>query len=136
MDPVRVAIRSHLAADATLKGLLSAGDAIYHAFAPETSEYPYAIFNRMSGTPVWAMTSTPALRSELWLVKGVTRGNQADAAEAIDSRCDELLNDAPLEITGRTLLYIRRESDMPAYNEVDSGEAIFHVGGLYRVSYE
>jgi len=137
MDPLRKAMRARLVADATLKALLAKPDAIYHAFAPEGAQYPYVIFNAQTpDMPLLSMGKKPALIEYLWLVKGVVRGTKADAAEDIDARCTELLNDAPLTIEGKTLLYVLRESGMPPYSEVDSGEPIFHRGGLYRIKVE
>lgn len=133
MDQVRTAIYQHLTADTELSDLLTG---IHHLKAPSNSEYPYAIFHRQAGTPAWTMGKAPAFKDELWLVKGVARGLKADAAEDIDARCEALLNDAPLSLEGKTLLFCLRESDMPPYSEADGGEAIYHVGGLYRLKVE
>jgi hypothetical protein len=133
MDVVRTAIYQRLAASSDLSDLLTG---IHHLKAPPSSKYPYAIFHRQAGTLAWTMGKHPAFKDELWLVKGVARGLKADAADDIDARCEALLNDAPLALEGKTLLFCLRESDVPAYSEADGGEAIFHVGGLYRLKVE
>jgi hypothetical protein len=133
MDSVRKAIYAVLSADEQLKEL---AHGIYHDKAPQDAKYPYVIFHRQAGTPVWAMSGRPAFKEEVWLVKGIARGEAADAAEDIDGRCEALLNDAALEVEGATTLFCLRESDMPSYSEADSAEAIFHRGGLYRVKIE
>jgi|GEM_PF-1464664 len=136
MDPLREAIGKALATDAPLQALLGAPGEVHHAKAPSKAKYPYVVFNRQAGTNVWAMGPKPAFRDDLWLVKGVCRDLDAGSAEDIDARCEEVLNDAALEVAGHRHLFCLRESDMPTYSEADSGEAIYHCGGLYRIKEE
>lgn len=128
-DPIRVALFGVLNGDDELKALATGG--IHHQRAPEGTTGPYAIFHKQSGVAIWSMRDVS--QDELWLVKGLCRGGDAEEAEAIDARCEALLNDATFEIAGFDLLGIRRESDV-AYPEDDGGETIFHVGGLYRLN--
>jgi hypothetical protein len=127
-DPIRVALYGLLSDDDTLNGLATGG--IHHQRAPEGTTGAYAVFHKQSGVEVWSMAD--AAQNQLWLLKGVCRGGDAEEAEAIDARCEELLNAAKVPIDGHQLLDLRRESDVD-YPQDDGGETIFHVGGLYRL---
>jgi hypothetical protein len=127
-DPVRAALYAFLDADATLGDLLTG---IHYGEAPEDAKHPYAIFARTSNVSSWSYRTFA--RNQLWLVKGVCRSGPPTAAEAIDARCEELLNDAELAIDGSQCLYVRREAGIPDLPEIDAGETIFSVGGLYRI---
>jgi hypothetical protein len=65
-------------------------------------------------------------------VKAIDRGSSSDTAEAAQARVQVLLNDASLSISGSTLLYLRRQSDVE-YPEVDNGVRYSHAGALYRL---
>lgn len=134
MDALRAAIGGALGADAGLEALLSAPGEIHHDKAPADAKYPYLIFREQSPPlPLWAMGRKPAVEESLWLVKGVCRGLDAEGAEDINTRCQEVLNDAELEIEGMTKLFCLREAGMPPYSEEDTGETIYHRGSLFRV---
>lgn len=128
---VRDALYTALAADATLGALLGDDDGIYHRQAPSEAAFPYVIFQKQAGSRTWSFAGEP-LKPEVWLVKAVTRGESADAAEAIDDRVEELLNDAALTVADHAHLYLRRESDVD-YGERDGAEQYQHVGATYRV---
>jgi hypothetical protein len=127
-DPVRAALYAFLDADAALGNLLTG---IHYGEAPESAKHPYTIFSRLSNVPSWSYRSFA--RDQLWLVKGVCRGSAPTAAEAIDARCEELLNEAELAIAGSRCLDVRREAGIPDLPKVDAGEIVFSVGGLYRI---
>jgi hypothetical protein len=131
---VRAAIYGLLSADATLGALLASTTAVYDEEAPAEAAYPMVIFNRQSGQRDWTFAGEP-MRPEMWLVKAVTHARSASTAEAIDARLETLLNDAGLSITGSTLLYLRRESDVK-YSERDGQDTYKHVGGLYRLVHQ
>jgi hypothetical protein len=135
--PVRRAIYGRMAGDTTLSNMLATpaigySKAIYHQQAPENAGYPFVIFQKQSGIPTEAMSDPSALETDVWLVKAVDRNTSADTAEAIADRVKTLLNDAPLSISGATLIYLRRQSDVE-YPEVDQGVSYKHVGSLYRL---
>jgi hypothetical protein len=130
-SPIRTALYGLLSADDTLKALAAGG--IHHQRAPEGTTGAYCIFHKQSGAEVWSMAD--AFKNQLWLVKGVCRGGDAEEAEAIDERCTELLNDGLISIESHATMYLRRESDVD-YPQDDDGETIFHVGALYRLMAE
>lgn len=131
-DPVRKALYQHLSADAALVELASGG--IHYGEAPAGTPYPFALFDLHSSGLVWSMRS--AFRDELWVVKGVCRGRDAEEAESINARSIQLLTDPDLLIADHTLLYLRLEGGMPPLHEPDNGETIYQAGGLYRLKAE
>lgn len=138
--PVRRSLYGKLAGDTTLNTLLGTpatgySKAIYHNQAPAGADHPFIIFNKQSGTPTEAFQDPSAFETDVWLVKAIDRNTSADPAEAIADRIKVLLNDASLSISGATLLYIRRQSDVE-YGEVTDGVRFQHVGALYRLNYE
>jgi hypothetical protein len=128
-----------LAGDSTLTNLLGAPPAgkthsIYDAFALPGAGYPLVVLNKQSGVPTYAMATTPALETDMWLVKAIDKNIGADTAEAIATRLNTLLTDGVLSISGATQLYLRRQSDVD-YEEEDDGVVYRHVGSLYRLVY-
>lgn len=92
------------------------------------------VFSKSTGSPIQSQTLPAALSDEVWMVKAVDRNTTSDTAEAIAARLGTLLDDASLSISGRTLSYLRRQSDIE-YPEVIDGKSYRHVGGLYRLVY-
>jgi hypothetical protein len=135
---VRRGIYGKLSGDTTLNNLLGApasgySKAIYHNEAPTNAAFPFVTFSKSSGVPTYAMTTTSAFENDVWLVKAIDRSTSADVAESIAARLTALLNDASLSISGATLVYLRRESDVE-YPEVGDDSVMYkHVGALYRL---
>lgn len=128
-NPVRVALMKLLKADATLSGL---SNGVFYRKAPQPKEVPYVIVSKVTGTPEWTFDGPP-LDNEVWLVKGV---GSANAAEAIDRRCRELLNrDTKLEIDGKEDLAVFAIMDVD-YEDNTDGERYMHVGAEYRIQSE
>ncbi len=131
MNPVRAALYTALAGDATLGALLSAPTAIYHRVVPQGGVLPVVVLSKMAGTPEWQFAGTH-LQTDVWLIKGIAKGSSSSVAEDIAARASAVLNDAVLSVTGRILLSIKRELDVD-YEEVTSGELYHHVGSNFRV---
>lgn len=135
--PVRRALYGKLAGDSTLNNMLAAPPtgytkSIYHQLAPAGADFPYLIFSKSSGVPTEAFGDPDAFDTDVWLVKAVDEARSADDAEAIADRVKALLNDATLSISGATLTYLRRQSDVE-YSETDHGTESKHVGANYRL---
>lgn len=133
----RRGIYGKLAGDTTLNGLLGTppsgySKSIFHQQAPAGAAYPLIVFQKQAGNPTEAFGVPSAFEREIWLVKAIDESASADNAEAAAARITVLLNDASLSISGSTLLYIRRESDVE-YPEVTDGVQYRHVGSLFRV---
>jgi hypothetical protein len=133
----RRAIYGKLAGDTTLTNLLGTPPAgysknIFHQQAPAAAPFPFVILSKSSGVPTEAMGAPSALETEVWVVKAIDKATSADTAESIADRIKTLLNDAALSVSGSTLLYLRRQSDVE-YSEVDEGVTYAHAGSLYRL---
>lgn len=134
----RKAIYGKLAGDTTLNALLGSpasgySKAIYYNQAPTGAAFPFVVFNKPAGAPVYTFkVGTAAMDEEIWEVKGIDHSTTADAADNIASRLDALLTDGALSISGRTQLYLRRESDVD-YSEVDDGERYVYAGAQFRL---
>ena len=139
-NAVRRAVYGKLAGDTTLNNLLGTpatgySKAIYHNAAPGAAAFPYITFNKQAGTPTEAFSDPSALETDIWQVKAVDKDTSATDAEAVAARVQSLLNDATLSISGGTLLYLRRQSDVE-FEEVTDGVRYQHVGALYRLVWE
>jgi hypothetical protein len=137
---IRRAIYGKLSGDTTLNTLLGTpatgfAKSIYHAQAPAGAGFPFVILNRQSGTPTESFGDPDAFDTDIWLVRATDRSTTADTAEAIAARVKALLNDAALTISGATLLYLRRQSDVE-YLETADGVRYAHSGSLYRLVVE
>jgi hypothetical protein len=126
-----------MAGDTTLNNLLATppsgySKSIYHQQAPGGAQFPFVIFQKQAGTPTEAFGDPDAMDTDVWLIKAVDRSTSADGAEAVQARLQALLNDATLSISGATLLYLRRQSDVE-YPEVSDGVTYNHAGALYRL---
>lgn len=135
--PVRRAVYGKLAGDTTLNSILGAPAAgysksIYHQQAPAGAGFPYVLFQKQAGNPTEAFGDPSAIDTDVWLVKAVDRNSTADPAESAAARIIALLNDAALSISGATLLYLRRQSDVE-YPELIDGQMYQHVGSLFRL---
>lgn len=135
--PVRRALYGKLAGDTTLNSLLGTPPAgyaksIYHQMAPVGAEHPFVVFQKQAGNPTEAFGDPSALENDVWMIKAVDHGTSTDTAEAVQARLAVLLNDATLSISGSTLLYLRRQSDVE-YPEVTDGETYHHAGSLFRL---
>ncbi len=137
--PIRRALYGKLAGDTTLVSLLGSpatgyGKSIYYQVAPSNAGFPYLIFSKQSGVPSYALKQK-AYDDDIWLIKAIDRSDTADTADAIASRLDALLTDSTLSISGRTQLYLRRESDVD-YAEIADGVVYRHAGSNFRLTYE
>jgi hypothetical protein len=135
--PTRRALYGKLSGDSTLNALLATPPAgwsksIYYQVAPEGATTPFVILSKQSGTPTESFGDPSALENDIWLIKAVDSGS-VDNAEAVQARIATLLNDATLSISGATLLYLRRQSDVD-YSEVANGVVYRHAGSLYRLT--
>ena len=112
--------------------LLGSGSAsLVHSVAQPTATYPICVFSKQSAISAQRFGGE-ALRSHLWLVKGVAKSGSASAAEDIDKAVFDLLNFGTLTITGADDMYLARESDVE-FTETEGDVLYRHVGGLYRL---
>jgi hypothetical protein len=135
---VRRAIHGKLRGDTNLSAMLGAPPAgftksTFDEISPGGGEFPYVIVSQSSSVPIYALGGL-AMDNDLWLIKGVDKNISADRADAIADRLDALLTDGALSISGKTKLYLRRESAV-RYSEVADGTKYVHSGHLFRLIY-
>lgn len=136
---VRRALYGKMSGDTTLTGYLATpptgySKSIFYEVAPSGADFPYVIFQKQAGTPRYSFAAN-AYDNEVWTIKGVHEGGSADTADNIASRLDALLTDGALSISGKTQLYLRRESDVD-YAEVRDGVTYRHAGAMFRLIYQ
>ena len=118
---------------ASVTSLLADGSAsLRHAVAPPTGRFPFVIFNKQSGTPIQRFGGN-AYDTHLWLVKAVARDTSSSTAEDIAKAIDDLLDFGTITVSGATLLFLARDSDVD-YVETDGDQTYRHHGALYRVA--
>lgn len=135
MRAVDTALFTRLSADVagTATGTLGQLGAtnVYRMVASQGSVEPYIIFNEQTGTDSYTFSARD-MRSLLYQVKAVGKGNSALTPAKLAERIDDLLTDEPLSMSGWTNIRLRRESDIE-YVEIANGVQYHHYGGLYRV---
>ena len=140
---VRRALYGTMAGDGPLTALLapapsSYGQSIYYQQAPSAAGFPYVIFNKQAGTPAYAMGPMPggaAARQRHLAGQGhrPLRHRRPGGRHRLAPR--RAVTDGVLSISGRTQLYLRRESDI-VYAEVAEGVVYRHSGSLFRLMYQ
>lgn len=133
-------IYGKLAGDTTLNNLLATppsgySKSIFYEAAPDSAGYPFVLMNKQDGRPTETFGDPSAFETDIWMVKAIDRGASADVAESVQARLAALLNDAALSISGSTVMYLRRQSDMD-YAEDVNGVVFHHSGSLYRLVYD
>lgn len=130
MKAVRDAIYARLMADGTVQAYV--GSRIFWQYAPEGAAMPYVIFFKSAGTPTYTLAAR-AFVTEVYTVKAVAEGDSPRVAEQAAEAIDAALDDAPLNVSGRTLMVCRKQSDMQ-FPERDAGRTIHHVGQLWEIA--
>ncbi|MFH0980643.1 MAG: hypothetical protein V2A79_03780 [Planctomycetota bacterium] len=132
MKAVDKALYAALTGDGTLTGKLSSAAAVYRRVAPPGAVCPYVMFAKQTGSDDYTF-SQRAKSSMPYLVKAVDKSLSADNANDIADRIDVLLTDVALTVTGKTLMYLRRETHVE-YDEHAAGGVVYqHVGGIFRI---
>ena len=133
---VRAGLYQKLSGDVDLGALLSSQQAVYHAQAPSGAAFPYIIFHKQAGTPTYTFqTGGAAFDNEVWLVKGIARSTSSNTVDAIAARLDAVLTDGSITISGKSVMWLKRESDVEYLETVD-GQQYRHAGALYRLIYQ
>lgn len=131
MDAFRASVFAALNGSSALTDLLATTTSIYHRRAPFDAAFPFIIFTKHTGVPIWAFAGNP-IANQVWLFKGIDRGLSSGKAEDIDKQIGVVLTDPVMTLSDGTLLYMRRESDVDYEEGTDPDTLIHHVGGLYR----
>lgn len=104
---------------------------IRHAVAPASTRFPYVIFNKQSGIPAQNFGGN-AYDNHVWLVKAVANDTSSSTAEDIAKAIDDLLDFGSITVSGGTLLFLARDSDVD-FVETDGDQTYRHHGANYRL---
>ena len=108
------------------------GTAIYNKLAPQGTTGAYVIFQWQGGG---AENDTPReSESVLYTVRAIA-DTQAKAA-TVAGLIDAALHKKTLTITGYTNYWTAREQDLNLLELTADGVQKYHVGGIYRISYD
>lgn len=103
---------------------------IYQDLAPEGTQAPYLIFQRMVGTD--ERTFNTKHISSRYMVKAISNQPWATEAERTYAIYEPYMDDAPLSITGYTLIRCRRTGPI----HYQDPEMFWHCGGEFEVEVE
>lgn len=118
---------------ASITTLLTDGSAgIVHGIARPQTRFPYLMFAKQSGTSRLRFGGN-AYDDHVWLVKGVCVDSTSSIAEDIAAAVAARLDFASLTISGGSLMFMARVSDVD-YFEPDGDQTYRHHGALYRLS--
>lgn len=133
IDPVRAALFARLESYAPLTALLSSPDAVFWRIGVEGAVPPFVTVDKTSGTPSRSFGGASPLEAQLWNIRATGRGGSgAREAEEVAAEIDAALDGYELSVSGRSTLYLRRDSDLN-YSDVEDGVVWHYVGALYRL---
>jgi hypothetical protein len=138
MNAVLQSLYTKLSADNGAGGVATlATGGIHDSVAPNNTAPPFLIIQKHSPIPVAWTFSLKATDAALYMVKAYAiddaSGGGRKNAGAIVERAEAILNDASLSVSGRTLLYCRKDRDVPDSCEFDGDARVFGVGFLIRI---
>jgi hypothetical protein len=106
---------------------------VYQDLAPQGAAVPYCVFQRQTATDDYVFgpgQGTAAIVEAIYTVRVVSnRYNAAEAQIVYGGNTHPAMQDAPLSVTGYTVLRCRRESII----QYQDNDKYWHVGGLYRL---
>ena len=101
---------------------------VYQALAPQGGSAPYAIFQRQTAQDDYVFGPTEFTSAD-YVVKVVSRKQWPTEAQSIYTHLHNLMQQAPLSVTGYTVLRCHRTTTL----EYLDPESFWHVGGIYRI---
>ena len=131
VNAVKTGLYSKLTGDSTLTALLSASTAVYDSTAPEGTDPPYVVFQKLDGQARHTM-SGHAFTDSTFLVKAITDEPSKLIAGSIAERVDTLLADGSLTLSTGSQMVMRRQQDIE-YDERVDGRVLRHVGATYLI---
>jgi hypothetical protein len=136
-EKIRVALYNKLNVGAVVGSGKATG--VYHLTAPEGAALPYVVFSRVApGTVKRPVLGGLVLEDDLWQIS-VFADEDSHAskepqqiAQEILLACETAINET-LTITGNTVEYVKRVSDIPSMTSLQNGRYIYHEGFNLRV---
>ena len=128
MNALAQAIFSTLAGGTALTSLLG-GTAIYQSQAPDGTPLPYCVYSKQAGGPE---NIDPSDRRDLYyFVRGYA--TSAKQAGEIDEAVDNLLHRHNIGVTGYTVIWCARETDLESVENPPNNAPVYMAGALYRI---
>jgi hypothetical protein len=113
--------------------------AVYYQNAPEGAVEPYIVFDRVAPAPVKRVVlGGQILEDDLWQIKCVvsedatTTKEPQQIAQEILALADTAINET-LTLSGNTVEFCKRFSDIPGLRELVNGRYIYQEGFNLRV---
>ena len=135
MSAISEKIRVALYAKLNVSGVtsLATGGVFYH-HAPNHATTPYLVFDRVApGTVKRPVLGGLILEDDLWQIKAIvsegdsTTKEPVELAQDILEACETAINES-LTVSGNTVEYIKRVSDIPGFKELVNDRWIYHEG--------
>jgi len=128
MKALEAAIKSRLAGDATLMGLVTA---VKNTVAPSSTLYPFLVFQKVAAPPTYTFTSLIAT-NYLYQFRVIGNDLNKDVLNDALARVKALLNLQPITVTGYRVDRVTWDGDMPDMAQDDEGQTLLQVGATYR----
>ena len=133
-EKIRVALRAKLNVSGVLASGTGYATAVYYQKAPANAVTPYVIFNRVAPGPVKRpVLGALVLEDDLWQIEAVTEESNhttlgpVELGQDILEDCETAIGET-LTISGNTVEYCKRVSDIPGYPEFVNNRHVFHEG--------
>jgi hypothetical protein len=135
-EKVRVALYSKL----NVSGVTSlATGGVHYQHAPNGSVTPYVVFSRVApGTVKRPVLGGLILEDDLWQVKAVVREGDSTTLEPVQLAQDileaaETAINETLTLTGHTVEFCKRVSDIPGLKEMVNDSWVYYEGFNLRI---
>lgn len=129
MNAIAAALYSTLTSGTALTALLAGTTAVYNGQAPDDAALPYVVFSKQGGGPENIDPSDR--RNLIYFVRGYAL--TAKAAGDIDTQVDTLLHKKNLSVSGKTVIWTARETDLEMVENPPDDVPVYMAGGLYRI---
>jgi hypothetical protein len=112
MNAVKVALYARLSGDSGTGGVAAlATGGIYDLQGKQDASLPFVTFQKWTPLPTRWTFGVKVSDDALYLIKAYAA--DAKTAGQITERAESILNDYALSVSGKTLMYLRKDSDMP-----------------------
>jgi len=137
-NAVSEAVFTLLSGDNTLVSYLASPPSgypasIFESMAPQGASSPYISFGQYTGNPDYTL-KVKVRDSYLYRIIATVQGPERSMKDAtqIAERVEQLLFDADLAVSGKTLMMCRKYVDL-TNDDIVEGVLHFYAGALYRI---
>jgi len=137
MSAISEKIRVGLYSKLNVSGVTGSGKAtggVHYHHAPNDASTPYVVFDRVApGTVKRPVLGGLILEDDLWQIKAIVSEGDSTSKEPVElaqdilEACETAINET-LTVSGNTVEYIKRDSDIPGFKELVNDRWIYHEG--------